>query len=370
MSSSLIADRISMDNLDAAMELYFERGWTDGLPVVPPTEMKVMEFLDYTGLQPDQLIGDVPERDRVITAEHLAINAVMAGCKKEYMPVLVASVEAICDPDFKFNHMATLGSAWPMLIVNGPMGRDLGFNSGMYLLSAAGNRPSSTVARAISLLFWNCTESRPDGIQRGQFGNPGRGHYCIAENEETSWDPLHVMLGFDRDQSTVTAVSTYPGPYQVYCQRTASPELMLDSMADAISTYDFYRGTYILIIPPHFAELFIQRGWSKHDVRRYLMDNCKRSVADLKRRGLWGLHSSEYNGFAGVAQEVQPGDEDRFAYVFKHHEYDRIMFDDTTLLRRSDIYVVVGGGNAGPRLCFLAPYGVSTDPKTVAIRPP
>jgi hypothetical protein len=367
MAKQLSSDRVQVDTLQAAIELYFERGWTDGHPVVPPTENKVMEFLDYAALEPDQVLGRIPERDRIVTAEKLAINAVMAGCRPEYMPVLVAAVEAICDPDFKFNHLATLGSAWPILIVNGPLGKELGFNNGMYLLSSAGNRASSTVARAISLLLWNCAEARPDGIQRGQWGNPGRGHYCIAENEETPWEPLHVQLGFQREVSTVTALSTYPGPYQVYSQRP-EPELMLASVADAIATYDFYRGTYVLFVPPHFVDIFVRHEWTKKDVRDYLFENCKRSVADLKRRGLWGLHSSQYQGYSGADQEVEPGDDQRFGYVFKPHEYDRILFDDTILFRRSDIYVVVGGGNAGPRLCFIAPYGVSTDPVTKAVR--
>jgi hypothetical protein len=368
MSQQLVSERLSVDSVEDAIELFYDRGWTDGDPVVPPTEKRIVEFLEYAGLEPEQVIGEIPERDRLITAEKLAINSVMAGCKAEYMPVLVAAVEAICHPDFKFNHIATLGSAWPLLIVNGPLGKELGFNSGMYLFSAAGNRPSSTVARAISLLLWNCAEARPDGIQRGQWGNPGRGHYCVAENEESSWDPLHVQLGFDRETSTVTALSTYPGPYQVYCQRTAAPELMLDSIVDAISTYDFSRGTYPLFIPPHFADVFIGFGWSKNDVRDYVFEKCMRSVAELKRRGLWGTHSSEFAGYAGIAHPVEPGDDQRFAHVFKSDEYDRIMFDDTSLLRRSDIYVIMGGGNAGPRLCFIAPYGVSTDPVTVAIR--
>ena len=367
MVKELSSERIKVASLEEALEPYYERGWTDGLPVVPATENRVMDFLNYLNMEADQVLGEIPERDRVITAEKLVINAIMAGCKAEYMPVLVAAVEAICDPDYKFNHMATLGSAWPLFIVNGPMGRELGFNNGMYLLSAAGSRASSTISRAISLLLWNCAEARPDGIQRGQWGNPGRGHYCIAENEETPWEPLHVQLGFDRNTSTVTAVSTYPGPYQVYCQRT-EPELILDSIVDAISTYDFYRGTYILFVPPHFVDIFLRHEWTKKDLRDYLFENSKRSVADLKRRGLWGLHSSHFQGYTGAAQEVELGDEARFAYVFKPHEYDEILFDDTILLRRSDIYVVVGGGNAGPRLCFIAPYGVSTDPVTKAVR--
>jgi hypothetical protein len=369
MAQRLESDRLAVESLDEAIELYFEKGWTDGLPVVPPTQRKIMEFLAYVDLEPDAVLGEVPERDRVIAAEKLAINAVMAGCKAEYMPILVAAVEAICDPDFKFNHLASLGSPWPLLVVNGPLGKELGFNSGMYVLGHAGHRANSTVARAISLLLWNCALARPDGIQRGQWGNPGRANYCIAENEDTAWEPLHSQLGFKTGSTTVTAISVYPGPYQVNCQRT-DPELILESVSDAIATYDFYRGTYTLLVPPHFADIFSKQGWTKQQVRDHLFENTKRSVAELKRRGKWGMGSSQFQGFGAMKQEVEAGDEQRFGYVFKPHEYDEILFDDTALQRRSDIYVVVAGGNAGPRLCFLAPYGASTNPVTKEVRLP
>jgi hypothetical protein len=123
-----------------------------------------------------------------------------------------------------------------------------------------------------------------------------------------------------------------------------------------------------LLVPPNFVDVFVRHGWTKDDVRDYVMENCKRSLADLKRRGIWGLHSSDFEGFSGLSQEVEVGDEQRYGYVFKPHEYDRMLFDDTSLLHRSDIYVVVGGGNAGLRLCFIAPYAASTDPKTIAVR--
>lgn len=369
MAQTLVSERLAVGSLDDAVELYFEKGWTDGLPVVPPTENKIMAFLDYAGLEPDVVLGEIPERDRAITAEKLAINAVMAGCKAEYMPILVAAVEAICDTDYKFNHLASLGSPWPLLIVNGPLGKELGFNSGMYVLGHSGHRANSTVARAISLLLWNCALARPDGIQRGQWGNPGRSNYCIAENEETAWEPLNTQLGFESGSTTVTVTSVYPGPYQLYCTRT-EPELILHSVADAIGTYDFYRGTYTLLVPPHFADIFDRQGWSKQDVRDYLFENTRRSVAELKHRGRWGIESSQFEGFGALSQEIEPGDDERFAYVFKPHEYDEMLFDDTALMRRSDIYVVVAGGNAGPRLCFLAPYGASTNPVTKEVRLP
>ncbi|MFC1919183.1 hypothetical protein ACFLWX_00120 [Chloroflexota bacterium] len=127
-----------------AGQLKSERIQVDGLPVVPPTEQRIWEFLEYIGLKPDQVLGEIPERNRHITAEKLAINAVMAGCRKEYMAVLVAVVEAVTDAAFKFNHLASLGSPWPMIIVNGPVVKDLQFNYGMWLLGP-GCRANATI---------------------------------------------------------------------------------------------------------------------------------------------------------------------------------------------------------------------------------
>jgi hypothetical protein len=323
------------------IESYFERGWTDGLPIVPPTEKRVRALLDAGGLAPDQMLGEIPERDRIITALHLAINAAMAGCLPAYMPVLVAAVHAITDPAYKFNHMASLGSPWPMFIVNGPL--------------------------AISLLLWNCAEARPDGIQRGQWGNPFRAVGFIAEDETTAWDPLHVVLGFPRETTTVTAISLYPGLHQLHCPRS-TPEGLLDTVVDDLSTSEFFRGTYTLFVSPQHAAVFSAHGWTKRDVRDYLWERCRRSVADLKRRGTWGVMADKPEAFADFSRDVLPGDEDRIVYLFKPSEYDRFMQPTGALERRADIYVVVGGGNAGIRMAYVVPYGVSTDPVTKAVQ--
>ncbi len=363
----LAAEQIDVEDAFQAIELYFERGWSDGLPVVPPTEKRVRAFLDCAALEPGKVLGEIPERDRVITAEHLAINAAMAGCRPEYMPVLVAAVEAVTDPAYKFNHMASLGSPWPLFVVNGPLGRDLGFNSGLYLFGP-GARANMTCARAISLLLWNCAEARPDGIQRGQWGNPFRAVGFVAEDETTAWDPLHVVLGHARETTTVTAISAYPGLQQLHCARS-SPEGLLDTVVDAMSTDEFFRGTYTLFVSPQHAAVFTEHGWSKRDVRDTLWERCRRSVADLKRRGIWGVMADKPDAFADFTRDVLPGDEQRFVYLFKPTEYDRFMQSPSALERRADIYVVVGGGNAGIRMAYVVPYGVSTDPVTKPVRP-
>jgi hypothetical protein len=364
----LAAERIGVEDAFEAIELYFARGWTDGLPVVPPTEARVRAFLEAAALDPGAVLGEIPERDRVITAEHLAINAAMAGCRPEYMPVLVAAVEAITDPAFKFNHLASLGSPWPVFIVNGPQARALGFHGGLYLFGP-GTRANMTCARAVSLLLWNCAEARPEGIQRGQWGNPYRAVGFVAEDESTPWDPLHVVLGHPREASTVTALSAYPAFTQLHCPRS-TPEGLLDTVVDALSTDEFFRGTYALFVSPQHVAVFAEHGWTKRHVRDYLWERCRRSVADLKRRGTWGVMADKPEAFADFTREVEPGDEGRFVDLFKPNEFDRFMQAPGALERRADVYVVVGGGNAGIRMAYVTPYGVSTDPVTKVVRVP
>ena len=162
----LTSKRIEVADALECIEHFYRENMTDGLPVVPPTEERVQQFIAAVNMQPDTEIANIAERAARITAEKLAINAVMAGCLPEYMPVLVAAVEALADPLFKFNHLASLGSPWPMVIVSGPMVRTLGMNHGRYVFGS-GNRANATIGRAISLLLWNCCELRPDAIQRG-----------------------------------------------------------------------------------------------------------------------------------------------------------------------------------------------------------
>src|SRR5579862_1655451 len=137
-----------------AIDYLYREGMTDGLPVIPPSEERVARFLDFAGLAPDRVIGRIPARSRILTAEKLAINAVMAGCLPEYMPVLVAAVEALSDEAFHFNHLAALGSPWPLVIVSGPIVKQIGMHYGMGVFGS-GNRANATIGRAISLLLWN-----------------------------------------------------------------------------------------------------------------------------------------------------------------------------------------------------------------------
>ena len=351
-----------------AIEIYFEQGWTDGLPVVPPTESRIQEFLNYAKLAPDEIIGEIPERDRVITAEKLVINAIMAGCKPEYMPVLIAAVEAITDPAFKFNHLASLGSPWPLMVICGPIVKELEINYGIWAMGP-GARPNATIGRTLSLLVANCAMGYIGGIQRGTYGHPGRfNSMCIGENpEDFGWEPHHVEMGYDRNTSTVTLLSCYP-----YIQTPTSvqmqPERILATLSGSIAQGEFIRGVYPIIMGRPWAEVFVKEGWSKQDMKTWMVDNTKRSIASLKERGRWGTKTSQYNGYGATAQEVMPSDEENDIYIWKESEFDKNVFDTGAVMRQKGMYFIVTGGDAGSRVCWMTPYQFATNPVTKPIR--
>src|SRR5262249_52428463 len=191
------------------IEAYYQRYWTDGRPVLPPTEKSVAETLAAAGLHADEVIGTIPARSTVIVARKVAINAVMAGCRPEYLPVAVAAIRGLCHPDFAYHGPASsTGGSAMVLIVNGPIAPTLGVNSG-HNAFGQGTRANATIGRAVRLVMMNVMNTRPGVLDRAVFGNPGKYAFCFAENEdEHPWEPLHVERGFRRDQSTVTVYAS------------------------------------------------------------------------------------------------------------------------------------------------------------------
>ncbi len=351
-----------------AIEYFYRENMTDGLPVVPPTQKRVAQFLDAAGLPPEHVIGEVTERARVITAEKLAINAVMAGCVPEYMPVLVAVVEALCDPAFKFNHLASLGSPWPLIIVSGPVVKRLGMNHGIYLFGS-GNRANVTIGRAMSLLLWNCCELRPDAIQRGQLGNPHRYSFCIAEDPDTRWQGLNEWEGYSRSTSTVTVFSGYH-----LCMARSECSVargILAPLINAIARHEFSPGCVVVTIPPNFERLLVEQGWTKQKIRDDIFEHCRRSVKDLKEDARWGRLTSHFRGDLKDLVPVEAGDEDKWVYLFKRNpSLDPNVFHEGALSRRADILIVAAGGDAGMTIGFYQPYSQSTNPVTRPITLP
>ena len=195
--TELAARRIEVGALEDEIETCFERGWSDGLPVVPPTEERIMRMLSGTTRSPDELVGIVPPNYNKCTVEKVAINAVLAGCKPEYLPVVLAAVETALTEAFCMHGLlATTFFAGPMIVVNGPITREIGMNARVNALGQ-GNRANATIGRALQLVIRNIGGGVPGGIDRAMLGNPGKYTFCFAEREDDSpWESLAVERGF------------------------------------------------------------------------------------------------------------------------------------------------------------------------------
>jgi len=205
-SSQLVSQRINAsDSLEEINDLYYERSWADGLPIIPPTEERVMAMLAGTTQKPQNVVAEIPPQWGEATVEKVAINAVMAGCLPEYMPVILAAVEAMVEKQLNLYALqATTHPSAPLVIVNGPIRKELGLNSG-YNVFGQGNRANATIGRAIRLILVNIGGAVPSKLDRATHGQPSKYSFCIAENEEVNpWEPLHVERGFDPSVSTVT----------------------------------------------------------------------------------------------------------------------------------------------------------------------
>ena len=283
---------VQWDDSLEAIEKCYELGWTDGLPVVPPTQAKVAQFLESSGLSESDLIGEIPERRRQITAGKVAANAVMAGCLPEYLPVVVAATEAMLDPVFNLvGPSSSMGGAAVLVMVNGPVARRVNINSRNNLFGP-GNRANATIGRAIRLILMNACAAVPGLFDRSVIGHPGKFSYCIAEAEtETHWTPLHVERGFSSGQSAVTVFAA-ESPRQV--RATGRPDAILHAIADVASSLGTSMSTsgsvgdrsaglrqgQIVVTIAGNSNLW--KDWSKDQVRNHLHSRIRRSVADLK----------------------------------------------------------------------------------------
>jgi hypothetical protein len=264
---------------DAANELFQENGWTDGLPVVPPTETGVRRFLDAVRLAPDAVVGVEPVRRRHITAEKVAIAAVMAGALPAYMPVVVAVVRAICVPEFNLHgSTASTGGSAPLIVVNGPIRTAIGMNATHNVL-ANGSRANATIGRAVRLLIINALGGIPGQLDRSTLGHPGKFTFCVAEDEEDSaWLPLAAERGVPAGASAVTVMSA-ESPHQVMNDWTRDPRELLTTYVAAIRanmlTYSIWAGNYALIVPKQHRHVLTAAGFTKKDVREFVFEGAR-----------------------------------------------------------------------------------------------
>ena len=282
-SESLSSQQYGFDDLREAIEYYFEKGWTDGLPVVPPTENEVRAFLGYTGLCADHTFGVVPVNNRAVTVEKVAINAAMAGCKPEYMPAIVAAVEAIMDEAFNLQTVTVSTSGRAVgLLINGPVRDRLEFNSGLGIFGP-GHRANATVGRAMRLIQINVCGASIGVLNRSSLGHPGQYTMCIAEDEEfSSWEPFHVTRGFAPGDSTVTAICSL-SPLQITSRYSERPEDILASYADAMLAGAPNQEDMMVIIPRQFMSHIKKAGWSRRQAQECLYNASQRPAREWAR---------------------------------------------------------------------------------------
>jgi len=350
------------DDFEAAIEACHARGWTDGLPVIPPTPERVERMIAASGLAGDTEIGFYDLRQRPVTLEKVAINAVMAGCRPEHFPVVVALTEAVLEPGFELHTASSsTGNISLGFVVNGPIRHELGMNCHGNVLGP-GNRATSSIGRALRFVQVNVmgsvggAGSEPDHgrpiLDRSTMGSPLRyASFHVVENEEAfpSLTPLHVMRGFAAEDSVVTAFAMVN-----YIILSNHAEQTGDAWLDTVAHYLvgagrlFDSGFGILLVPPEPAAMFVAEGWSKADISAALFEKGKRSTAWVKENG-WKIGGRFERGGA-----VEPGDEERILSVAGSGE---------------DIHVVVCGGPAGNFPAYVQTYAGNFEVVSRKIRP-
>jgi hypothetical protein len=257
---------VTLGDEEDAIEACHQRGWTDGLPVVPPTRERVLRMLAGTTRKPDEVLGMAPPDLAPCTVEKVAINAVMAGCKPEYLPIVLAAVEAALVDEFGMHGvLCTTMFAGPVVIVNGPAAKAVGMNSGVNALGQ-GNRANATIGRALQLVIRNVGGGRPGEVDRATLGNPGKYSFCFAEAEDSDWDSLAVQRGFGAGASTVTLFAG-EGVQGIVDQKSRTPESLAKSFALCLRAVDHPKlamaGDAVLVVSPEHSRVFIEAGWSK-----------------------------------------------------------------------------------------------------------
>ncbi|MFC1986587.1 UGSC family (seleno)protein [Chloroflexota bacterium] len=268
-------------------KLFFEKGWSLGIPVIPPTPDGVNEMLKGTNRKPDEVIGQIPPLMATLTVELAAVHALMAGCKPEYMPLLIATLEALLVPDVAWRSaLATTGMAQTIIIVNGPVIKEIGIASDQGA-AGKGYHANGSIGYAINLIAYMVGGSRPPSVDKSTLGSPGD-YVCwvMGENEDKlppGWEPMHVERGFKKSDSVVTVMVGYPPPDNIDCW-SVTPEEHLSWWGHLINPMMNVGGPCspssmqlnpIVVIGPEHAELIASAGWTKDDFRQALWEQAR-----------------------------------------------------------------------------------------------
>jgi thiol-disulfide isomerase/thioredoxin len=300
--------RVELGTFEDEVEAAYDRGWTDGLPVVPPTRERVMRMLEGTQRDPGEVVAAVPPDLVECTVEKVAINAVIAGCKPDYLPVVLAAVDAACTDQFNVHGLLTTTYfSGPMVVVNGAVREHIGMNSGLNALGQ-GNRANATIGRALQLVVRNVGGGRPGGVDRATLGWPGKYTFCLAEDEAGSpWEPLSVERGHEAGVSTVTLFAA-GGLHAVVDQTSREPEALARSYADGLRVLTrapYFPGAVLVVTPEH-ARVFREGDWSKARLRQELTELLARPGVDMEAwlSQLWFVHAGST---AGMFSAIIPG---------------------------------------------------------------
>ena len=350
---TLTSKTYEADDIEAAAELAYQQGWTDGLPVMPPTRRAIERHLDYLGRSADEVLGIVPPKAGVATLEKVVINCVMAGCLPEYDPIVIAALEAVMEDKFNLNGVqTTTHPCAPLIVVSGPAVQRLGFNTreGAF---GHGSRANATIGRALRLILWNIGGGYPGEPCKTALGHPGYYSFCIAEDSETNpWEPLHVTRGFNAEDTVVT-VTAVEAPRSMSTGAKQSPaDDVLEVIADGIRTVGsntIYGGDTIVVLAPVVARNLSGAGMSKTEVTRELVRRSVRTVRDIARHRSIPEHMPLH-----------------WSHLVDQNNPDALV----PLLRTPENLILVTTGGVGGSFCSIcpswgAPWGGQTQSKKV-----
>ena len=296
------------DPVEQVNALFEARGWTDGLPVVPPTLARVEAMCATTTRVASEVLGEVEPLRGEATVEKIAANAVMAGCRPEHFPIVLAAVEAMLDPAFNMRGVQTTDeNVAPLIIVSGPLAGRFGINAGFGALGP-GWRANAAIGRAVRLVMLNLGGGWPGAVSLAGLGQPGRYTLCLAERDDSPWTPMHVELGYRPEQSTVTVLRA-----ETVINVTGGLAEVASVMASAASAFTMlYEGRVAVVVAPFVARRLAAEGWGKDDVRRWLHAQARVPVAAWQSWWLratarqWPAWLTEADGTLPVVKE--PGD--------------------------------------------------------------
>lgn len=312
-----------VDSEIEAIEYAYKQGWTDGLPVIPPTRERVDAVLTMWGYEAGEEIGRVPERYLIITAEMVAANLVMAGCTPDMFQVVLASTEAILDERYNIvGPSASTGGAAPLIMIHGPIVEALGFNTRTAVLGA-GNRANVTVGRALNLIIRNAVGSIPGDLDQATIAHTGRIAYCLPEGETGPWVSQGQELGVPEGASAVSVFAA-EAPHSVADHTHNEPNGLIDSFARIISATHYTGAAIVVLVCPEHRVIFQKSGWSKNDIRQAIFDATRITGHEIHRTG----------------------------------RHDHIASDETLSIvpTKDDIWIICAGGAAGGHSAIIPPW--------------